>query len=237
MSKYFQYYKALKFRKDPSEKTLYGFMLAVFIAVLINNLGFSGWDGLSVIGPSFILLIVIFAVGFSQAEVLNEPDILLQLNFTAKERVKYYYIHILVVFFIVYLIFIGLLYIFIGLMWVLSFTYETIDLSSDSNDFIHYAGDLYSLAFSFIQVAIYALMGFIKSIKKRYIYFILATLSIILLHALILSIYNGELGIYSVYEVLSPTGASLYFSTTLIFISFLLVYGSYRLTLNKHMYH
>lgn len=236
MRKYIHYFNALKFRKDVSEKALYGFMLATFLAVMINNLGFSGWDGFGVIGPSFVLLIVIFATGFSQAETINQEDILLMLPFSANERVKYYYIHIFVVFFIAYLIFVGFLYLFIGFLWILSLTSESIGISNSTSNVIHYAGDLYSLAFSLIQISFYAGIGFIKSIKNRYIYFIMSTLGIILLHTVLLSIYNGTLGVYSVYEVINPTGLSLMFSISLLILSFITIYLSYRFFLKKLSY-
>lgn len=237
MSKYILYFKALKMRKDLSVKTLYSFLLMSTIGVILSNLVFSGLETTSVIGPSFILMIVIFAAGSSQAESLNEPDILMSLPWTVKDRVKYYYIHIFVLFLIAYLIFLALLYMFIGLFWVLSTFFDGIEiLNGDSNDLIHYSGDIYSLAITFIQVALYAVIGFIKSIKKRYGWFILSTVIILFIHMVLLSIFEGNLGIYDAYAILNPTGDALYFTIGIFLGSVMMVYGSYRYVWHRHSY-
>jgi hypothetical protein len=236
MKKYRQYYKTLKLRKELSEKTIYGFLLSTLLAVAFNDFGFSGMEGFSVIGPSFVLLISIFAVGFSQAQALNEPDVLFRMPFTAKERVKYYYIHIFVVFSIGYLVFVVLLWLLFLMLSFLSASIPGIEILPSEEGLIHYAGDLYSLAFTLFQFALYSSIGFIKSSKKRYLFIFLATLIIISTHGIILSIYQGSLGLYSVYESLSPTGMDLYLSIVLLLMSIGSLYLSYFLNLKSHQY-
>ena len=237
MRKYIQYFKALKMRKDLSGNQIYEFMLVSFLTIILSNFIFSGLESFSVLGPSFILFLVIFAAGFSQAETLTEPDILLALPWTAKERVRFYYVHMFVLFIIAYSIFIALIFLFIGVVWIASFYFDGIEMfNNDDTGIIHYAGDLYSLAMTMIQIALYTIIGFIQSVKKRYGWFVISTGMILGLHILVLSVFAGNLGIYSAYDILSPSGSSVYFTVTLCALGVSLIYGSYRYVLNKQSY-
>lgn len=226
------YYQALKMRQNLAEKSLALFMLMAIWAVALGNLILSGFDSATVRGPSFILLVIILVLSSSQSEALNHPDILLSLPFTARERVRYYYWHIGFSFILAYPIFLGIIYLGLGL---LSLFVDSASVTPGEEGIIHISGDLYSVAITLVQLALYSVIGFFSGVKKRLIVLTIMLFTLTLFHVLALYLLTGQWGIFDAYEVLDSRG-NILGTSILTGLSVGLVYLSFRYSLWRHQY-
>lgn len=231
MKKFWMYYQALKMRQNLAEKSLALFMLMAILTVALGNLILSGFDSATVMGPSFILLVIILAFSTSQSEALNHPDILLSLPFTARERVRYYYWHIGFSFILALLIFSGIIYLGLGLLLLL----DSASVTPGEEGIIHISGDLYSVAITLVQLALYSVIGFFSGVKKRLIVLTIMLLTLTLFHVLALYLLTGQWGIFDAYEVLDSRG-NILGTSILTGLSVGLVYLSFRYSLWRHQY-
>lgn len=190
--KYFKYYQ-LTTLMNFNRKHLGFSALFVSLYILITHIFFSEGSTWSV-NPSMFFIISLFTMSYyAHQSRFDATNPMYQFPLTSKEKIKYEYISIFVIFIglLIFMIIIGFL--LLGIFTLLGTGAVTDGEEAASSVWT----DLYSIAHHLFIVAFMMPLSYVESRKKKYIYGICSAVAISLINALIYIIATGGLNIDS----------------------------------------
>jgi hypothetical protein len=230
--KYFKYYR-LTTLMTLNRKHL-GFS-AVFVAIYIFLTStFFGENGAWVMGPSTFFIISLFTMSmYAHQARFESTNPMYQFPLTAKERTKYEYISIFVVF-IGLLIFMVL---FGFLMLGIFALFGDVGFTDGEEVTSSFWTDSYNIAHHLFIVAFVMPLSYVESKRKKYIYGILSAVSILLIHMLFYGLATGGLNIDSpITSVITAIPYYQFIIIAVLVLSILSVIISYKKSVKLNAY-
>lgn len=186
--KYFKYYK-LTTLMTVNRKHL-GFS-AVFVAIYIFITStFFGENGTWVMGPSTFFIFSFFIMSMYAHQIRFEStNPIYQFPLTAKERTKFEYINIFVVFIGVLIFMVLFGYLLLGIFAL----FENVSITDGEETTSSFWVESYNVAHHLFIVAFMMPLSYVESKRKKYIYGVLSAVSISVIHLIFYRLATGSL--------------------------------------------